>query len=495
MKNQKDEKTGIIWWIRKDLRLKDNPALNACIESGDAVLPVYIASPQDAETWPDGGASKVWLDGSLSALDESFRSAGSRLIFRLGAVQESLIALAEEAGAREIHANARYEPWAMQQEQALKTALATQGIELITHASYLLFEPDDIRNGSGKPYQVFTPYYKKCKSIFQHNNEHAALLSQLAMPAKKKMALKAPAHWPDSVSREDLKLLPSITWDQSIRDAWKPGEQMAEQRLNRFIEDVIQNYETSRNIPAVDGTSRLSPHLHFGEITPRQILARLQALPAQQSEPYIREIIWREFAYHVLYHFPHTTTEPLKPKFKELGWQDHPEYFERWTKGMTGYPIVDAGLRQLWKTGWMHNRVRMIVGSFLTKDLMISWQTGAAWFWDTLIDADLANNTLNWQWIAGCGADAQPFFRVFNPTLQGEKFDPDGRYIRQWIPELSALPDRYIHTPWKTPKDVLSRARVQLGETYPFPVVDHDEAKTLALKAYRDLKPEPSVVS
>lgn len=464
-------------WFRQDLRLADNPALHAAHRQGLPVIPVYILDDHAASVWRIGGAARVWLHGSLVSLQQDLRSFQSDLILRKGPTLETLLDLAHHTGARQIHCNTRYEPWAIAQERSLQNALAAQGIELIVHrGASLIWEPDSIQTGQGKPYQVFAPFFKKC---LQSLPDMDIFL--------KPTALKSPAHWPESLSVDGLKLLPTQGWDQEMRAFWQPGEAQAHRLLNEFIHCKQDDYAEARNIPAIDGTSRLSPYLSHGEISPRQIWQAVSDDGKRSGSSFLREIVWREFAYHVLFHFPHTTDQALKPKFNRLPWTIRNDWFERWRHGQTGYPIVDAGMQQLWRIGWMHNRVRMIVGSFLTKDLLMPWQDGTRWFWDTLLDADLAQNSLNWQWVAGCGADAQPFFRIFNPVTQGQKFDPEGQYIRQWVPELAQLPIQYIHEPWNAPEAILSQSNIQLGKTYPEPMVDHGTARNHALKVYKQI--------
>lgn len=464
-------------WFRQDLRLADNPALHAATQSGLPVIPVYIRDIVSEGDWALGGADQVWLHHSLMTLDERLKKRQSRLILQTGETEALLAKLAQQTHAKQIHCNTRYEPHAMQQQEALRKALAKIGIELVIHrGGTLIWEPGTILSGSGTPYQVYSPFFKRCVD---------ALPTIELLPAPK--ALPQPQHWPKSQSFESLGLLPKIPWDQEMRAFWQPGEENAQKLLRNFIETKQDHYATARDIPSIDGTSRLSAYLKHGEISPRQIWQSVTETKRKSGKDFLREIVWREFAYHVLFHFRHTTTSALKPKFNDLPWAMNAEAFERWTQGQTGYPLIDAGMRQLWRHGWMHNRVRMIVGSFLTKDLMISWYDGARWFWDTLVDADLAQNNLNWQWIGGCGADAQPFFRIFNPVTQSKKFDPDGQYIRQWVPELAKLPAKYIHEPWNAPPHILLDAGITLGKTYPEPMVDHGTARTQALKLYKSI--------
>lgn len=349
-----------------------------------------------------------------------------------------------------------------------------------TFNASLLFEPWEIENKSGKPYQVFTPFWKMCMS--------KGVPGELLPPPKD---LPAPEEWPESLSTDELSLLPEIDWDKGIRETWTPGENGAQDRLRQFVSHGIEDYARGRDEPALETTSRLSPHLHFGEIGPRQIWHAIQHAGLgreQAADKFLSELGWREFSHHLLHHFPGTSEHALREEFRSFPWEHDDALFKAWQRGRTGYPFVDAGMRELWHTGWMHNRARMIVASFLTKDLLLPWQEGARWFWDTLVDADLANNTQGWQWTAGCGADAAPYFRIFNPVSQGEKFDAQGEYVRRWAPELAKLPDKYVHRPWDAPEEVLDEAEVVLGETYPKRIVDHSEARIRALDAYETVK-------
>lgn len=472
-------------WFRQDLRWEDQPALHAAARRGHPVIPVFIWAPEEAGAWPPGGASRWWLHQSLLALDVGLRRLGSRLILRRGPSLTTLQELARNTGADAVYWNRRYEPAIVARDRLLKETLDAQGVEAQSWSASLLFEPWVIHNRSGGPFQVFTPFWKHCLRQ-----------SEPPPPLPAPATLPAPEKWPASLPLAALELEPKVDWAAGLRAAWQPGPAGAVRQCERFLETAYARYAEGRNLPAQPGTSRLSPHLHFGEISPRQIWHRLRRWAETRhppstdwlSSPFVTELGWREFAYHLLWHFPHTPEEPLRPAFKAFPWRHNAaEACWAWQTGRTGYPMVDAGMRELWATGWMHNRVRMIAGSFLVKDLLVDWRRGAAWFWDTLVDADLASNTLGWQWIAGCGADAAPFFRIFNPVTQGEKFDPQGEYIRRWVPELAALPAVWIHRPWEAPADVLARAGVVLDRTYPRPMVNHAIAREVALEAFARL--------
>jgi deoxyribodipyrimidine photo-lyase len=472
-------------WFRQDLRLQDNPALAAAVKRGGAVIPVYILDDAGEGRWPMGGASRWWLHHSLLKLDEALQARDSRLLLARGESDGAVRALIKQTGATAVYWNRRYEPAAIARDKTLKAGLAAAGIEAKSFNSALLFEPHTVQNKSGQPFQVFTPFWKHCQTL--------PVDELVKLPAGN---LPAPASWPASLPLAALALLPTIKWDAGLAEAWQPGEAAALKRLKQFMSRAVEQYAEQRNFPGIDGTSALSPYLHFGEIGPRQIWAVVRALskdsgvfPANRGgQVFLSEVGWREFAHHLLYHYPHTPEQPLRADFAAFPWRKNPGQLRAWQKGLTGYPIVDAGMRQLWQTGWMHNRVRMIVASFLVKHLRLSWQEGAAWFWDTLVDADLASNTLGWQWTAGCGADAAPYFRIFNPILQGLKFDPEGSYIRRWVPELARLPAEFLNQPWEAPMDVLAEAGLVLGRDYPQPIVDHREARVAALAALQSIR-------
>jgi len=472
-----------ILWFREDLRLDDNPALVEAAKDSE-VIPVFIWS--EGSNWPMGAASRWWLHHSLLSLDASLRLHGSRLILRKGNPLDELHAILRETGAQRICFNRRYTPFGLQQDAKVENALKNDRSDVHVFSNYLLFEPWTIKNKSGAPFRVFTPFWKAC--LAEHIHQRSCIA-----PSE----WTSPPLWPKSLAIEDLALLPKLNWANRWLEFWSPGERGAQSQLKHFIENAFFQYDQARDLPSVQGTSRLSAHLHFGEISVRKIwdsihqaAEKKQIAPATwQKSQFITELGWREFAYHLLHHFPETPHSPLKPAFDSFQWNENKDWQTAWQKGKTGFPIVDAGMRELWQTGWMHNRVRMITASFLVKDLLQPWQMGARWFWDTLVDADLASNTLGWQWSAGCGADAQPFFRIFNPVLQGEKFDADGTYVRKWVPELSKLPNVWIHKPWKAPDAVIQNAGVELENDYPRPIVRHEIAREVAMEALRKIKP------
>ncbi len=474
-----------IVWLRLDLRLGDNPALHEAVQRGGPVVPLFIHAPEEESPWELGDASRWWLHQSLTSIEADLRAAGSRLILRQGPTLHALRAVVKETGACAVVWNRRYEPVVMARDAKIKEALHGDGLAVESFNAALLHEPWTICNQSRKPFQVFTPFWKHCIA-------KPAPADPLPAPTN----LPAPSKWPASIALGGLELEPKPSGSDGLRAAWHPGEAGATANLRRFLAKAFADYTEHRNRPDIAGTSRLSPHLHFGEISPRQVwhglrrLALKRGLSADQwrDSQFLTEIGWREFAHHLLFHFPHTPTEPLREYFNMFPWRNDAAWLCAWQEGRTGYPIVDAGMRELSATGWMHNRVRMIVASFLVKDLLLPWQEGARWFWDSLVDADLAQNTLGWQWTAGCGADAAPYFRVFNPTSQGEKFDPHGHYVRKWCPELAKLPDKWLHQPHTAPAGLLSAAEVAPGHNYPLPVVSHAIAREVALEAFERIK-------
>lgn len=456
-------------WFRLDLRLADNPALERAMARGRAVVPVFIWAPEEEAPWSPGGASRWWLHQSLRELEAALKKRGSTLIVRRGPTAEALLGLAKESGAKSVSWNRRYEPALLARDLEVERRLEECGVAGESCPGNLLFEPGTILNSAGKPYQVFSAFWRECLAM-----------PAPAEPTRAPARMRSPKKWPVSLPISDLGLEPEIDRAVGLRDKWRPGEAGAAKRLKVFLDRAAAGYSKDRDRPAHRGTSSLSPHLHFGEISARQIW---HALRGASAEAYLRQIGWREFSYYLLVHFPQTTRDPLRPEFRNLPWRADAKSLNAWTSGKTGYPLVDAGMRELWHTGWMHNRVRMVVASFLVKHLLIAWQEGAAWFWDTLVDADLANNTMGWQWSAGCGADAAPYFRIFNPVIQGEKFDPDGDYVRCWVPELARVPKKWIHKPWAAPKSVLSAAGVEQGKDYPRRIVEHSVARDRALAA------------
>ena len=471
-----------IWWLRRDLRLHDNPALQAAIEAAEGVVPVFIWSPDEDGDWPPGGAQRWWLHQSLDRIGHALSKRGSRLILRRGESLEELKALLRETGADAVYWNRLYEPRAVERDTAIKQALREQGLEVESFNGGLLFEPWSQSTQKGDPYRVFTPFWKSCL-----NGPGPAE----PLPAPK--TVPTTASFPESLNLDDLDLMPRINWHDGLAEAWTPGETAGLANLESFLDEKMDRYHERRDYPAVEGTSRLSPYLHLGELSPRTAWQAASARRARSGaeaggEAFLRELGWREFAHHVLYHFPRTPAEPMDERFKDFPWRDDPGgWLEAWQRGQTGIPIVDAGMRQLWHTGWMHNRVRMIVASFLVKNLRLDWRHGARWFWDTLVDADLASNTMGWQWSAGSGADAAPYFRIFNPVLQGEKFDPDGGYVRTFVPEIRSLPPRFVHKPWAMPEKEKTKLGFKSGDSYPEPLVDLKTSREEALEAFKGL--------
>ncbi|HEY7642494.1 MAG TPA: deoxyribodipyrimidine photo-lyase [Steroidobacteraceae bacterium] len=466
---------GAIVWLRQDLRLRDNPALRAAAKLGGPIVPVYILCDAEEREFPPGGAARWWLHRSLAALGAELSSRGSQLSLLRGPALECLREVAARTGARAVFWNRRYEPAAVARDIEVKTQLRAADLVAESFNGALLREPWEIQNGTGHPYRVFTAFKRR-------------VLEDLDPPAPLRMPTRwqAPRVWPESLPLAELQLLPDIAWYDTMARTWQPGESGAHARLRSFTRKPLDTYATTRDRPDQDGTSALSPHLHFGEISARQIWHALRGARAKvRGSVFASELLWREFAHHLLYHFPHTALQPLDRRFERFEWSGAASQVQAWQRGRTGIPIVDAGMRQLWATGWMHNRVRMIVASFLVKNLRIHWLEGARWFWDTLVDADLAANTLNWQWVAGCGADAAPYFRIFNPQTQSEKFDPQGDYLRRWVPELARLHAPHVHAPHAAPAAALEAAGVRIGVNYPAPIVDLAESRRAALAAYQ----------
>ena len=473
--------TTALFWFRRDLRLLDNPALHQALAQHQRVIPLYIHDPEAEAPWQPGGASCWWLHHSLAALQQELSRLGSGLILRRGDSLEVLQELINTSEASHIYWNRLYEPSLIARDKQLKTALQQQGLEVISHNAALLFEPWQVLKGDGQPYRVFTPFWRSCL--------RQGLPVQLSPAPTKMPALPRLS----SLALADLALLPRLDWAKGFEQNWQPGEVGAHLALQNFIDLALEDYQHARDRPDLPGTSRLSPHLHFGEISPARLLHGLQTLPPRAGllphiESWQRELGWREFAHYLLFHFPDTPQHPFDPRFAHIRWEQDEQGLSSWQKGQTGIPIVDAGMRELWQTGFMHNRVRMIVASLLSKNLLIDWRQGVKWFWDTLLDADLAANTLGWQWTAGCGADAAPWFRIFNPVLQGQKFDPKGVYVRRWVPELAGLPDKYLHRPWELSSEQLQGYGLRLGENYPHPMVDLRHSRERALARFGTIK-------
>jgi deoxyribodipyrimidine photo-lyase len=459
-------------WFRNDLRLADNPALIAGLGSGRPVVPVYILDDETPGLRPMGAASRWWLHHSLTALDASLHSLGSRLILRRGPAERVIDELSAEYDVSAVYWGRAYDIATRERDTRIKQALNDRGVVAESLKSNLLYEPWEVKTMAGGSFKVFTAFWRACRELPSPG-------ATLPVPR----ALPAPAKWSTGDSLADWKLLPNAPdWAGGMRATWTPGEAAASRRLSDFLDNALANYRQGRDIPAEPATSRLSPYLAFGEISPRQIwrAATTRGMSAA-TDKFLTEVGWREFSYNLLFHHGDLSQNNFRAEFDSFPWIDEEEKLEAWRRGRTGYPIVDAGLRELWTTGWMHNRVRMIVASFLTKDLLVDWRAGERWFWDTLVDADPANNAMGWQWVAGSGADAAPFFRIFNPVLQGEKFDPRGDYVRQWIPELGGLSPKTIHKPWTAetplPPDI-----------YPERIVEHGSARERALIAFRSLK-------
>ncbi|WP_454062861.1 cryptochrome/photolyase family protein [Candidatus Nitrospira salsa] len=472
------ENAPILLWFRQDLRLKDNPALLAAHQTGCPIVPVFILDDENSKEWKMGAASRWWLHESLKALSKTVQNT---LCLRKGPAQKVINEIIHELGATALYWNRCYEPWRIKRDQDIQETLSHQGIEVHTFNGSLLFEPHTTRKENGTPYRVFTPFYKNgCLGQDDEPRRLEKAPNNLFFVSHKGVTLK------------DLELLPTIPWHKKLKEYWEPGEAGAQARLKEFLKKGLKDYQEGRNHPARNNVSRLSPHLHFGEISPNEVwYAAKTKMTAtgwrKDGETFLSELGWREFSNNLLFHFPDLPRNNLQQKFTAFPWRKSPKDLTSWQQGQTGYPIVDAGMRELWETGYMHNRVRMIVGSFLVKNLMLHWHHGEDWFWDTLVDADLANNSASWQWVAGCGADAAPYFRIFNPVTQGQKFDEEGKYVLRFVPELAHMPLKYLHRPWEAPEKVLKEAGVELGVDYPLPIVDLKNSRTRALSTFSRL--------
>jgi deoxyribodipyrimidine photo-lyase len=479
----------VIVWFRTDLRIADNPALAHAAAAGMPVLAVYIHDETAPDVRPLGGAARWWLAGSLESLAAGLSRIGGRLDIHRGDSHAVLSALAAATGATSIVWNRRYGAAEQAQDAAIKAALKARGIQAHSFNGHLLNEPWEIASKAGQPMKVFTPYWRAARERGE---------PPVPAPAPTRIvACDPPSTGVDTqVSIDTLGLRPTRPdWAKEMATVWTPGEPAARKALGHFLDTAAKGYGDNRNRPDKASTSRLSPHLRFGEISPRQVWHGAQAALESGQTPakdydvgkFLTEIGWREFSYHLLHQFPRLAAANFQPKFDAFPWRTDDAALRAWQRGQTGYPIVDAGMRQLWRTGWMHNRVRMIVGSFLVKHLLIDWRQGEDWFWDTLVDADPASNAASWQWVAGSGADAAPYFRVFAPVLQGEKFDPNGDYVRTYVPELAKLPKQIIHKPWTAAHPELARAGITLGREYPHPIVVHEDARKRALAAFKTI--------
>ena len=466
-----------IHWFRQDLRISDNPALTSATQLGE-VFPVYIFDTVNSGEYPMGAVQKIWLHYSLKALNKAL---GGKLLVYSGDPLKILSELITEYQIDKVFWNRCYEPWQIARDKKIKAELNKKDKEVLSFNGSLLWEPWEILKKDGSPYKVFTPFFRRgCLSA-----------------KEPRLPISTPANlsFNDSIITglkiDELNLVPDEPWVKKIIQKWQIGEDFAQEKVTEFVKNGLKDYKDGRNFPSKTNVSRLSPHLHWGEVSPNQVWYQaIESDPelSRNTDHFLSELGWREFSNSLLYFFPNMPKKNLQPRFDNFDWIEDCKLLKAWQSGATGFPIVDAGMRELWDTGYMHNRVRMIVGSFLVKNLRIHWHNGAAWFWDCLVDADLANNSAGWQWIAGCGADAAPYFRVFNPILQGEKFDKEGHYTRTYVPELTNLPNKYLHAPWMAPELILEQADIKLGKTYPKPVIDLKLSRDRALAAFANLK-------
>jgi deoxyribodipyrimidine photo-lyase len=455
-----------LMWFRQDLRLADNAAFTAAAAKGP-VIALYILDDETPQHWKWGGASRWWLHQSLENL-----GAKIKIITRRGRAEQVIADVLHESGATSLHFTRDYAPWSGALEKTIKEHCEQNNVDCHRYGGFLLHEPESIRNGSGEPYKVYTPYSRACFALGDPRAPKPVPQFEVAQ---------------HDLKSDNLNLLPTKPdWSGGLGEHWQPGEVGAHGLLHHFLDEALVDYADGRDRTDKPFTSRLSPHIHWGEISPHQIWSATRSAMAKaggaldrSGEKFLKEVLWREFSYHLLHHFPHFPDHPFKPEYADFPWANDPAALAKWQRGQTGYPIVDAGMRELWHTGLMHNRVRMVVASFLIKDLLIPWQDGARWFWDTLVDADIGSNSASWQWVAGCGADASPYYRVFNPVLQGSKFDPEGEYVKKWVPELRSVPRDFIHTPW---------GMAVPPKAYPKRMVDHAVARDRALEAFKQIK-------
>jgi deoxyribodipyrimidine photo-lyase len=466
-------KHNVIYWFRRDLRLLDNPALSEAANAGP-VIPIYILDKLQTN-YTEGRASRWWQNQSLYSLNKQLNH---RLLIFNGDPKEIILRLAKVSDSKTVYWNRCYEPWQIELDSKIERILKEKNINVITRNGSLLWEPWRTLKKDGTPYKVFTPYFKKrCLSLPEPRKPIPKPLNMILADIPSKTAIKGNFISPKECS-----------WENKIKKYWRIGEKAAINKLENFLKSGLSSYKEGRNYPSKKNISMLSPHLHFGEISPNTIWHRVRTSgQSEDSNHYLSELGWREFSYNLLYYFPQLPNKNLQTKFDRFPWRDNSEHLKKWQDGETGYPIIDAGMRELWETGFMHNRLRMIAGSFLVKNLLIHWHYGKEWFWNCLVDADLASNSASWQWVAGCGADAAPYFRIFNPIAQGQKFDPSGEYTRKFVPELRKLPNKYLFTPWEAPTELLADSGIKLGKDYPYPIVDLKNSRELALDAYSSI--------
>ncbi|MCB1450549.1 MAG: deoxyribodipyrimidine photo-lyase [Nitratireductor sp.] len=475
-----DAQKPVLVWFREDLRIADNPALFKAAETGAPMVAVFILDEESTGVRPFGSAQKWMLHHALTGLAKSLQDLGGSLLVRRGASEPILRDIIAETGADRIFWNRRYGPGEIAVDAKLKAEFGDSGVAAHSFLGALLHEPSRVKTGNGDPFRVYSPFWRALERMGE---------PRLPLPVPEEIAFLD--NRPKGMEIVELGLLPvKPDWAKGLRDTWPNGEAGAHEMLAKFLDHGIHGYADGRDMPAAENVSRLSPYLRFGMISPYQIwhAAKAAEANARDREKFLKEVGWREFAYHLLFNFPDIGWRNFSERFDVFPWKEQSPDLKAWQRGMTGYPIVDAGMRELWHTGYMHNRVRMVAASLLVKHLLIHWKAGEEWFWDTLVDGDPANNPASWQWVAGSGADAAPYFRVFNPILQGRKFDPDGEYTRKWVPEIAALPDKYLHCPWEAPAETLLNCGIRLGKSYPMPIIDHDKARIRALDAFETLK-------